>query len=207
MKLYLASSNTNKVLELQAMADALRGRGRAAAPAVEIASAAAIGGMPHVVEDTGTFEGNAAKKARALHRLLPAGSWVLADDSGICVEALGGAPGVDSAYFAGPQADPAANLARLVEVMRGVPAERRGAEFVCVLCLIGPSGAERIFTGRCPGSLASEPRGKGGFGYDPLFLPRGLDATMAELPAGEKNRISHRGRAWVECVGWLAGQG
>jgi XTP/dITP diphosphohydrolase len=200
LRLYLASANPNKAAEFQALADSLRGNG----PALIIASAAEVGGMPPVSEDTGSFAGNAAKKARALMPLLPEGAWALADDSGLCVDALGGAPGVESAYFAGPRSDAPANLAKLVEALRGVPAKERGAEFVCTLFLCGPGGAERLFEGRCRGSLAAEPRGCRGFGYDPLFVPQGHELTMAEMAPLEKNRISHRGRAWVECVGWLA---
>jgi XTP/dITP diphosphohydrolase len=163
--------------------------------------------MPVVVEDAGTFAGNARKKVLALQERLPAGSWVLADDSGLCVGALGGAPGVESAYFAGPQADPAANLAKLVETMRGVPEDRRGAEFVCVLALAGPGMPEWLFEGRCAGRLVREPRGRGGFGYDPLFVPEGYDSTLAEMGADLKNRVGHRGRAWAECAAWLAARG
>jgi XTP/dITP diphosphohydrolase len=204
MKLILASGNRHKAAELQAMS---RDLARLPRGGIEVVSAASVGGMPPVVEDTGTFVGNAGKKARALHALLPPGSWSLADDSGICVDALGGLPGVDSAYYAGPEADPAANLAKLVEAMRGVPEGRRGAAFVCVLALLSPSGDLRIFEGRVEGRLADLPRGSGGFGYDPLFIPEGLDVTMAELLPAEKNRLSHRGRAWSACVGWLAEQG
>src|SRR3954470_24532873 len=114
MKFYLASGNAHKVAELQSLADASK-------MPIEIVSARAVGGMPAVVEDTGTFVGNARKKAEALRSKLPAGSWALADDSGVCVDALGGAPGVESAYYAGPQGDSAANLAKLVRVMRDVP--------------------------------------------------------------------------------------
>jgi XTP/dITP diphosphohydrolase len=200
MRLYLASGNAHKAAEFQALADA-------AGTGIEIRTAADFGGMPPVAEDTGSFSGNARKKARALRKILPADSWVLADDSGLCVEALGGAPGVDSAYYAGPAADPAANLAKVVAEMRGVPPERRGAEFVCVLVLAGPGVRSRWFVGRCAGRLANEPRGTGGFGYDPLFVPEGGDATLAEMPAASKNRLSHRGRAWSLCAAWLAARG
>jgi XTP/dITP diphosphohydrolase len=204
MRLFLASGNPHKAEEFQAMADAL-GAGQKAGPTrIEVASAAGIGGMPAVEEDTGTFLGNARKKAAALRGRLPADAWALADDSGLCVEALGGAPGVESAYYAGPKGDSAANLAKLVDAMRGVPDRRRGAEFVCVLVLAGPGGLERSFEGRCPGALARQPRGAGGFGYDPLFVPSGHDRTLAEMAPGEKNRLSHRGLAWAQCVGWLA---
>jgi XTP/dITP diphosphohydrolase len=163
--------------------------------------------MPQVEEDTGTFLGNARKKALALRAALPPDGWSLADDSGLCVEELGGAPGVESAYYAGSAGDPAANLATLVSAMRGVPEARRGAEFVCILFVAGPGGFERGFEGRCRGRLAAEPRGSGGFGYDPLFVPQGLDRTLAEVPRELKNRISHRGRAFAALVGWLAARG
>lgn len=188
MKLYLASGNAHKVQEFQALADA-------SGLEVEILSAKVVGGMPPVEEDTGTFVGNARKKALALKTKLPAEAWVLADDSGLCVNALGGAPGVESAYYAGPQGDSAGNLAKLVEVMGAVPEQERGAHFICVLVLIDGSGKETVFEGRCDGSLAQEPRGGHGFGYDPLFVPKGHKKSLAELGEAEKNRLSHRGQA------------
>jgi XTP/dITP diphosphohydrolase len=204
MRLYLASGNAHKAAELQAMADNSRADRTETANRVEVVSAREVGGMPDVLEDTGTFLGNARKKAAALLAKAPEGSWVLADDSGLCVDALGGAPGVESAYYAGPAGDSEANLAKLVSAMKGVPAARRGAEFVCILVLMGPGGLERAFEGRCPGRLADVPSGRGGFGYDPLFVPDGFEGTLAEVPAELKNRVSHRGRAWADCVGWLA---
>lgn len=201
LRLHLASGNRHKAEELQALADGSPARGPRP---VRIVPAAR---MPEVAEDTGTFAGNARKKAVALQALLGSEAWVLADDSGVCVDALGGAPGVESAYFAGPQHDLRANLAKLTEVMRGVPPERRGAHFVCVLLVRGPGGVEFVAEGRCPGRLREEPRGGGGFGYDPLFVPEGLDRTYAELTEAEKNRISHRARAWAKLERWLAGAG
>lgn len=202
MKLYLASGNAHKAREFQELADALSAE--ATPGGLAIASAREVGGMPPVIEDSGTFLGNARKKAVALRERVPEGAWVLSDDSGLCVDALGGGPGVDSAYFAGPQADAAANLAKLVREMRDVPDGRRAAEYVCVLVVLGPGGVSGHFEGRCAGRLIREPRGDGGFGYDPLFVPEGFDRTLAELAPGVKNGISHRGRAWIECVGWLA---
>jgi XTP/dITP diphosphohydrolase len=190
--IHLASGNKHKVQELQRLADE-------SGLAVKILPA---GNMPEVVEDTGTFVGNARKKARALQALLPPGAWVLADDSGVCVDALAGAPGVESAYFAGPQHDSAANLRKLTEVMREVPEGRRAACFLCVLLLLGPEGQEHVAEGRCEGVLAPEPVGGTGFGYDPLFIPAGFDRTYAQLGDAEKNKISHRGRAWLMMAGW-----
>ena len=196
MKLFLASGNAHKAAELQSLADA-------AALPVEIVSARTVGGMPEVAEDTGTFVGNARKKALALRGKLPADAWALADDSGLCVDELGGAPGVESAYYAGPQGDGAANLAKLVATMRGVPDARRGAQFACVLLLSGPGGAEHIFEGRCAGRLRHEPRGGAGFGYDPLFVPDGHEASFAELGDAAKNTLSHRARAWAKLAEWV----
>jgi XTP/dITP diphosphohydrolase len=191
--IHLATGNAHKAREFQALADA-SGLG------LRIVAAAK---MPAVVEDTGTFAGNARKKAAALQATLPAEAWVLADDSGLCVDALGGAPGVESAYYAGPAADSAANLAKLVAAMRTVPADRRAAHFTCVLVLLGPGGHEEIVEGRCEGALRRDPVGGAGFGYDPLFVPLGEDRTFAELSEPVKNQLSHRGRAWLKLVARL----
>jgi XTP/dITP diphosphohydrolase len=195
MTIYLASGNGHKAAELQALADTSR-------LDVEIVSARAVGGMPAVVEDAGTFVGNARKKAQALRTRLPADGWALADDSGLCVDALGGGPGVESAYYAGPQGDSAANLAKLVEVMREVPTAKRAAHFVCVLLLIAPDGTEQVFEGSCDGRLLVAPRGGGGFGYDPLFVPDGCQQSFSELGENVKNALSHRGRAWTKLADW-----
>lgn len=194
--LYLASGNPHKAAELQALA-------AADGLAVEIVSARAVGGMPPVEEDTGTFVGNARKKVQALRARLPAGAWALADDSGVCVDALGGGPGVESAYYAGPAGDPKANLAKLAEVMRPVPEERRGAEFRCVLLVLTETGEEHVFEGVCRGRLLREPRGGAGFGYDPLFVPDGFVESYAELGDAVKNRISHRAQAWQKLAAWV----
>ncbi len=200
VRIYLATANPDKLREFQALA---QGAGLRA----ELLPASAAGGMPGVAEDTGTFAGNARKKALALRERLPPGSWSLADDSGLCVDALGGAPGVESASFAGPGADGAANLAKLLRVMAGTPPERRGIHFVCVLFLAGPDGSERLFEGRCDGRLAEAPRGAAGFGYDPVFIPEGHDRTFAELGDAAKNPLSHRGRAWAQLVAWTLAAG
>lgn len=185
--IYLATGNAHKVQEFQRLAEG-------AAIDVKFVRATFL---PEVVEDTRTFVGNARKKAAALKAVLPPEAWVLADDSGVCVEALGGAPGVESAYYAGPQHDSSANLRKLTEVMRDVPAEKRGAHFFCVLVLLGPGGIEQICEGRCEGVLVREPAGGNGFGYDPLFVPAGYACTYAQLDEAEKNKISHRARAFA----------
>jgi XTP/dITP diphosphohydrolase len=196
IRLHLASANAHKAAEFQRLADATASAGRIALTIVPAAR------MPEVVEDTGTFAGNARKKALALREILAPDAWVLADDSGVCVDALDGAPGVESAYYAGPQHDSAANLRKLAAVMRSIPADRRRARFVCVLFLAGPGGVEEIFEGRCEGKMREVPAGGAGFGYDPLFEPEGYDRTYAELSDEEKNKISHRGHAWLRLAEW-----
>ncbi len=192
MKLFLASNNTHKATEFSALA------ARGGQP-VEIISAREVGGMPPVVEDAGTFVGNARKKAQALQARL-GDAWVLADDSGLCVAALGGGPGVESANYAGPGADDAANLTKLRAALSAVPDNKRAAFFCCVLVLAGPGGAEHVFEGRCEGRLLREPRGTTGFGYDPLFVPEGETRSLAEMGAVAKNLLSHRARAWAALV-------
>ena len=195
MKLYLASGNAHKAQEFQSLADA-------SGLPLQVFSARAVGGMPPVVEDTGSFEGNARKKALALRQRLPADGWALADDSGLCVDALDGAPGVESAYYAGAAGDSEANLAKLVATMRDIPAARRAAHFRYVLLLVGPDGEAHTFDGRCNGRLLESPRGGHGFGYDPLFAPDGYAESFSELGESVKNRLSHRGRAWAALVAW-----
>ena len=194
---FLASGNPHKVAELQSLADASGLR-------VAIRSARDLGGMPAVVENAGTFVGNARKKAGALRSRVPADAWALADDSGLCVDALDGGPGVESAYYAGPQGDGAANLAKLISVLRDVPDSRRGAHFQCVLLAIGPDGEEHVFEGQCHGRLLHAPRGGAGFGYDPLFVPDGHTQSFAELGDNVKNALSHRARAWAKLAEWVS---
>ena len=155
-------------------------------------------------EDGDTFTANALIKARAAASAT--GSTALADDSGIVVPALGGAPGVWSARYAGPDATDEENLGKLIEEMSGQ--DDRRAAYVCVLALVAPDGEERIFEGRCEGRLARVPRGTRGFGYDPAFIPDDLEAperTMAEIEPAQKDAISHRGRAARRLAAVLAG--
>jgi XTP/dITP diphosphohydrolase len=146
-----------------------------------------------VDEDAPTFAGNAEKKARAA--LAATGLPSLADDSGLEVDALDGAPGVRSARYAGDGHDDAANNRKLLAALAEVPDERRTARFRCALCFAAPDGSVLVREGTCEGAIARAPRGTGGFGYDPLFLVAGTPFTMAELSADEKNRVSHRARA------------
>ena len=201
---FFASGNAHKATELQGLADASTATRRLE---IQIVSARAVGGMPHVEEDTGTFVGNARKKARALQAKLSPGSWVLADDSGVGVDALHGAPGVESAYYAGPQADSRANLLKLAAVMHDVAEGQRSAHFLCVLLVLTPDGEEHVFEGICRGHLLREPRGGSGFGYDPLFVPEGYQESYAELGDAVKSVISHRARAWAKLAAWYATHG
>jgi XTP/dITP diphosphohydrolase len=170
---------------------------------VEVRTAKAVGGMPDVAETAGTFAGNARLKAEALRRLAPTDAWVLSDDSGLSCDALGGAPGVDSAVYAGPRATDAENRAKLLAALAGVPLARRGARFTCHLVLLGPAGEDLEFTGHCPGVILESERGEGGFGYDALFVPEGRDLSFAELPAADKDALSHRARAFAALAAWL----
>ncbi|OJF16352.1 MAG: non-canonical purine NTP pyrophosphatase [Bacillaceae bacterium G1] len=149
--------------------------------------------VPEIVEDGRTFEENARKKAEALF------DWtkrpVLADDSGLEVDALDGRPGVYSARYAGEGATDGQNIAKLLAELQGVPAGRRQARFRCVLVFILDEGRQLVAEGTCEGIILEKPRGDGGFGYDPVFFVPALGKTMAELSAEEKNRISHRGAA------------
>ncbi len=161
-------------------------------PSLRLVAADEVPGLPQeIVEDADTFEGNALKKAREL--CAASGLWTLADDSGLEVEALGNAPGVHSARYAGEPCDYDANNAKLIRELEGV-ADRR-ARFRCVIALCAPDGRTWTVEGRCEGHIISETRGGNGFGYDPLFVPDGHDKTFAELDSSVKNAISHRGHA------------
>jgi len=157
--------------------------------------------LPEVAETGKTFAENARLKAAAVARAT--GMAALADDSGLCVEALGGAPGLHSARWAGGDASDAARNALLLSRLSGVPEAWRGAEYVCAVCLALPDGGKAEAAGVCTGRILEQPRGANGFGYDPLFLLPALGRTMAELTAAEKNAQSHRARALaalVECL-------
>jgi XTP/dITP diphosphohydrolase len=152
------------------------------------------GAWPDVDEPHETYLDNALEKARAVSASL--GMAALADDSGIEVDALGGAPGPRSARYAGEAATDEQNLKALTRAIAGVPADGRTARYRCVAAIAWPDGREVHAEGTCEGTLIARPRGSGGFGYDPIFEPAGWDETMAELTPEQKHRISHRGRAF-----------
>lgn len=189
--LVFATRNRGKLVELRQLLSGLDVLG------VDEAAARIGRAIPDVIEDADTFVGNAIKKAREVSAAtgLPA----LADDSGLEVDALAGAPGVWSARYAGEGAGDAANNAKLLAALSAVPAALRTARFRCSLALADVTGplAERTVTadGVCEGTLLTEPRGDGGFGYDPLFLVPALGKTFAELGVGTKGDLSHRARA------------
>jgi XTP/dITP diphosphohydrolase len=152
--------------------------------------------LPEVVEDANTFAGNARKKAS--ETALAIGQWVVADDSGLCVDVLNGAPGLFSARFCGRHGDDEANNRELLRRLADVPDGRRGAAFHCALALADPTGAVRFETeAACRGRITHGPRGDAGFGYDPLFLIREYHRTFGELGSVVKHQISHRARAFV----------
>jgi XTP/dITP diphosphohydrolase len=178
--LVFASSNAGKIKELQA----LLGEDWV------VKSAKDFPEIPEVDEDADTFEGNSAKKARTFAKAT--GLWALADDSGLVVDALDGRPGVYSARYAPTEAE---RIEKLLAELKDVPAEKRTARFVCVLCLASPGGEEFFTRGTCEGAIGFERKGTHGFGYDPVFLLPG-GKTMSELPRDEKSALSHRGHAF-----------
>ncbi len=206
--LYLASANPGKLREF-----------RAAAADREIALEAVPGieSLPPCVEDGATFEANARKKA--LHYSAYVDGPVFADDSGICVDALGGAPGILSARFAGPEADDAANNQKLLAELRRVEtsgssagqaqdpaATGRAAHYVCVIALATRGRIVTVVEGRADGIIIDAPRGSGGFGYDPHFFYPPLCKTFAELTPEEKSAVSHRGKAFRKLLDFLTAQ-
>ncbi|WP_307859591.1 RdgB/HAM1 family non-canonical purine NTP pyrophosphatase [Cellulomonas sp. zg-ZUI22] len=192
-RLVLATHNAHKVAELRAiLAPVLPGLDPAAVLGARDVHA------PEPVEDGLTFEANALLKARALAAAtgLPA----VADDSGLSVDVLGGAPGIFSARWAGRHGDDAANLALLLAQLSDIAPAHRGARFVCAAALVTPDGTEHVEVGTLEGTLATAPRGAYGFGYDPVLVPHGETRTCAELTPAEKNVISHRGQAFRALV-------
>jgi XTP/dITP diphosphohydrolase len=191
-RIVLASRNPKKATELRTLLEPM---------GVRVVPLDAIPGAPEVEETGATFEANARLKAEAARDA--AGLPALADDSGLEVTALGGAPGVRSARFAGEEADDAANNAELLRRLADVAEADRGARFVSVLAFAAPGAETRLFRGETSGTILAAPRGAGGFGYDPLFLSDDLGITFGEAPPERKHAVSHRGRALEAFLAWF----
>jgi XTP/dITP diphosphohydrolase len=189
----VATTNRGKLREIEEILAPL---------GLSVTSLAAYPGFPEIEEDGATFEENAVKKAQFTAAFT--GEIALADDSGLEVDYLGGAPGVRSARFAGEPKNDAANNAKLLRLLAGVPWEKRTARFRCVIAVATPDGAVATAEGTCEGFILTEPRGTGGFGYDPLFYFPEYGKTFAELPPEVKNQVSHRGRALAKLKEVLA---
>ncbi|BDM66981.1 non-canonical purine NTP pyrophosphatase [Streptomyces nigrescens] len=190
-RLILATRNAGKIRELHAILDA-------AGLDVELVGADAYPEVPDVKETGVTFAENALLKAHALARAT--GHPAVADDSGLCVDVLGGAPGILSARWSGKHGDDQANLDLLLAQLADIAEEHRAAHFACAAALALPDGTERVVEGTLEGTLRHTPSGTGGFGYDPILQPLGEDRTCAELTPDEKNAISHRGKAFRALV-------
>ncbi|NMC97003.1 MAG: XTP/dITP diphosphatase [Deltaproteobacteria bacterium] len=187
MKIVFASGNLGKVREIREMLSCIN---------IELASLKDYPDIPEIVEDGKTFLENALKKARTVSERT--GQAVLADDSGLQVDALGGEPGIYSARYAGEGASDDDNINLLLEKLKEVPPEKRTASFCCVLVLYNTDGTYESFESRWPGRIIDDRRGDNGFGYDPVFYVPELNKTAAELPPEIKNRISHRGQSFLK---------
>lgn len=198
-RVFLASRNLKKLAELRRILSA-------SVPDIEVLGIDDVARYDEPAETEPTFAANALIKARA--GAVATGLPALADDSGLCVDALNGMPGVLSARWAGKARDDSANNRLLLEQLADVPDERRGAEFHCAVALCAPAGREEVVVARWRGRITREQRGSGGFGYDVIFVPDGDTRTSAQLPPGQKDAISHRGRALREMAPvvaeWLA---
>lgn len=189
MKVLLASHNKGKIAELQALMHTI-------SPEIEVLSMSDIGFYEEIVEDGSSFADNALIKSRTGARL---GYITVADDSGLMVDALDGAPGVYSARYAGEECDTEKNNKKLLQALHGLSDEKRTAKFVSVVACSFPDGREDIVVrGECLGCILTEYRGTGGFGYDPLFWYEPMQKSFAEMSQAEKNQISHRGKAMLK---------
>lgn len=193
IRLIVATRNAHKAQEIAALLP----------PRYEVLTLADFPQAPEIEENGTSFAENARLKSCGISALLP--GLVLADDSGLCVDALGGAPGVHSARFAGVHGDDAANNCKLLAELSARPGDAPyRARFVCAMSLAEGGRELAAFDGRVEGYITLTPSGKGGFGYDPLFVPEGHDETFADMPAEAKNRISHRSRALRQLLDYLS---
>ncbi len=188
----LATKNPNKVKEIRELFYDLN---------IEIMTLEDFPDTPLIIEDGNTFEENALKKARIVAK--STGKPSIADDSGLEVICLNGKPGVYSARYAGIDSSDKENNMKLLNELKDVPLNERAARYVCVVALVTEDGYEKTFRGECKGIIVDIPRGKGGFGYDPIFFIPEKGKTMAELSLKEKNQISHRGKAFRSLKGWI----
>ena len=195
-RVVLATRNQGKVTEFRRILEEY------AAGEIELLGLQDFPEMPDVEESGSTFEANALLKAHATAEFtkLPA----IADDSGICIDFLDGAPGIFSARWAGQHGDDEANLQKVLREMSGITADKRGAQFRCVVALAHPNGEYIYEEGVMHGEIVDSPRGESGFGYDPIFQPTGFTQTSAQLSAIEKDEISHRGKALRAITGRIA---
>ena len=185
MKLILATFNKDKVREIGEILDGTP---------FKVVSMREEGLDPDIVEDGKTFEENALIKARAVHALTE-GAYVMADDSGLCIDALDGAPGIYSARFCGEDSTYPEKFKKIFEMLKDVPEEERTAKFVCSIAVVRPDGSEFTVRGEVCGVLHEKPAGDGGFGYDPIFYVPEFGMTTAQMTKEQKNSISHRGKA------------
>lgn len=194
-RLVLATNNKNKLREIREML---------AGTEIHVVSQSEAG-IDLDAEETGTtFAENASIKAQAIRTVMQTrgeSCYILADDSGLAVDALNGAPGVYSARWAGEDATDADRIEKLLTEMHDVPDGQRGAHFACVMCLITPEGEQLLFTGKVAGTILREPRGENGFGYDPVFAYEGC--SFAEIPSARKNTVSHRHNALAQVEAWF----
>jgi XTP/dITP diphosphohydrolase len=199
----LATRNAHKVVELRR----ILAEAELDAELLDLTAAEELCGVrvPEVVESGATFEENAVLKSAAV--CAATGLAAIADDSGLCVDALNGMPGVLSARWAGADADDARNVRLVLDQLDDVPDDRRGAAFVCAAALTCPEQGSTVVVGSLEGSIARAPRGEGGFGYDPIFVPTGSDTTTAQLDPSAKDAISHRGRAFRRLALTIADRG
>jgi XTP/dITP diphosphohydrolase len=200
-RVLIATSNPGKIRDFA---------GAASHHGIEIAAIPGFSSLPLVVEDGATFEANARKKAEAYSRYMP-GEIVIADDSGLEVDALGGAPGVHSARYAADEphlaeanTDDEANNAKLIRQIKRVPADQRTGRFVCWIAAARDGHTLAVFEGKAEGIIQEEPKGANGFGYDPLFYFPHIGTTFAQLSAGEKAHYSHRGAAFRKFLQWAS---
>jgi XTP/dITP diphosphohydrolase len=186
-KLVLATRNSGKIIEFRRILEEI------APGAVELISVDQFPDLIDVEETGSTFEENSLLKAR--YTAAATGLPAIADDSGLCIDALGGAPGIFSARWAGKHGDDRANLEKVLEQLKDVSEEKRGAHFLCVASLVLPDGREHVAEGRFDGSILRSAVGTNGFGYDPIFQPKGLAISSAQMSAEEKDLVSHRGKS------------